>query len=279
MNIITFDIEDWYCHDNYSQNTNWNSFEVRIYDPLYKILDTLDEVNVKGTFFCLGWLAENLPDIIKEIDKRGHHIGCHSYQHQLASRLDKKSFIQDTTKAKMSIEDLIGKSVDAYRAPSYSITDNNLYAFEALVEMGFKYDCSVFPTSRECGGLLNYGNGEPKIINTKSGIIKEFPINIYNFMGHNLVFSGGGYFRILPYALIRRLTQNSNYVMSYFHPSDFDPDQPKMRHLPIMRQIKNEIGLSRAFKMFNKYMNEFEFINLVEADKLVDWNNTDIISL
>lgn len=279
MNILTFDIEDWYCHDNYSQDFNWERHEVRIYNPLYKILDTLDAYNTKGTFFCLGWIAEHQPNVIKEIDRRGHHIGCHSYQHQLAYRMDKKAFLADTIKAKKIIEDLIGKPVDSYRAPSYSITDINIYAFEALVELGFLYDCSVFPINRECGGFNRYGYVEPKIIETKSGMIKEFPMSTYKVGRCQIVFSGGGYFRILPYRVIRAMANNSKYIMSYFHPSDFDPDQPQMKHLPFMRQVKNRIGLRGAFKMFETYIQEFKFCNILEADKNFNWETAERIIL
>ena len=279
MNILTFDIEDWYCHDNYSQNFDWESHPVRIYESIYKMLDVLDENEVKGTFFCLGWLADHHPDVITEIAKRGHEIGCHSYQHQLAYRFDREGFKQDTLKAKSLIEDLTGQEVLSYRAPSYSITANNTYCFDVLVELGFKYDCSVFPTSRECGGYPDYGSGIPGIIRCKHGDLKEFPMNTFRLLGKDVIFSGGGYFRILPYKLIKYMASHSDYVVSYFHPSDFDPGQPKMKHLPLMRQLKNELGLKGAFKMYQKYIKDFDFLPLTEADKMVDWSKTKVIDI
>lgn len=271
MNILTFDIEDWYCHDNYSQNFDWDKHEVRIYEPLERILTYLDSIQVKGTFFCLGWLAVKHPKVIQSIAERGHHIGCHSYQHQLAYRFDAKEFREDTYKAKSLIEDLIGSPVDAFRAPSYSITPKNPYAFDVLAELGIKYDCSVFPTARECGGYADYGTALPGIIQHNGHEIKEFPMNVFHFMGKDIVFSGGGYFRILPYPLIKYFTKKSDYIMSYFHPSDFDPNQPKMKHLSKMRQFKNEVCLKGAFDKFKKYVAEHELVNLVEADKQINW--------
>lgn len=279
MNILTFDIEDYYCHDNYSQNFNWEKHPVRIYEPLYKILDCLDENNRIGTFFCLGWLAEHHPDVITAIAKRGHEIGCHSYQHQLAYRFSKKGFYDDTYKAKSLLENLTGKAVAAYRAPSYSITPKNVFALEVLAELGFKYDCSIFPTTRECGGFPTYGKAEPGIFKSDDYSIKEFPMNTYKFLGKDIIFSGGGYFRIFPYHLINYLTKKSHYIVSYFHPSDFDPGQPRMKHLTLMRQFKNELGLKGAFKMFKKYIRDNDFLTIGEADKLIDWNSVKIIKL
>lgn len=279
MNILTFDIEDWYCHDNYSQNFNWDNHEVRIYEPLEKILAYLNNAQVKGTFFCLGWLAEKHPKVIRMISAEGHHIGSHSYQHQLAYRFNKREFYEDTYKSKALIEDIIGVPVDCYRAPSYSITPKNPYAFDVLAELGFKYDCSVFPTSRECGGYSGYGSSVPGIIRHNGYEIKEFPMNVFSLWGHDIVFSGGGYFRILPYSFIKYFAGKSEYIMSYFHPSDFDPGQPRMKHLSKMRQFKNEVCLAGAFDKFKKYINEHKVMNLIEANETIDWKQAKFFDI
>jgi len=271
MNVLTFDIEDWFCHDNYTQDFDWNKYEVRIHNGVDLILDELDRHNQKGTFFCLGWIAENQPSIIQEIHKRGHEIGCHSYQHQLATRFNKKDFLNDTSKAQKLLEDVIGDKVKLFRAPSFSITNNNLYALEVLVELGFEVDCSIFPAERECGGMPSYGAAEPAIVNYNGIELKEFPIGNYSFLGKKIIFSGGGYFRILPYNILKYFAQNSSYVMSYFHPSDFDPHQPSMKHLSPIRRWKNEVKLDGAFAKFQKYLHDLDFVSVAEADKLIDW--------
>ncbi len=279
MNILTFDIEDWYCHDNYSQDFNWDKHEVRIYEPLDRILNLLDEREVKGTFFCLGWLAEKHPKVITSIADRGHQIGCHSYQHQLAYRFDKAGFYEDTYKAQSLLEDLTGKKVTTFRAPSYSITSNNLFAFEVLAKLGFTHDCSVFSIDRECGGFKEYGEAAPGIIEYNGYSIKEFPMSTYKVLGKEIVFSGGGYFRILPYGMIKYFANRSEYIMSYFHPSDFDPHQPDMKHLSYSRQLKNKIGLSGAFDMFSKYIRDNDFLNIEQADAVIDWSKARSIKL
>ena len=126
MRILTFDIEDWYCHDCESGDKNWINKEVRIYEGVDKILDSLAERNQKATFFVLGWLAENHPQAIRKIAEAGHQVGCHTYQHELLTNLNPKQLHEDLYKTKSEIENVVGRSIDAFRAPAFSITENNL---------------------------------------------------------------------------------------------------------------------------------------------------------
>lgn len=280
MNILTFDIEDWYNCDFISEDFNWNKYEVRIYEGVERILQELKKTNQKGTFFCLGWLAENHPEVIRSIHQQGHHIGCHSYQHELAFRFDRNGFKHDTEKAKKLIEDVIGEKVNAFRAPGFSITKNNTWALEVLTELGFEYDCSIFPAAHDYGGMESYGKAEPTIILLSNGMkIKEFPINIQKIGSKNIVFSGGGFFRLFPYILIKKWSKQSSYLMTYFHPRDFDVDQPIIKTLPLMRQFKSYVGIKGAFSKFQRFLDDFEFVNVEQADKLIDWKNCRILNL
>lgn len=280
MNILTFDIEEWYNCDFISGDFDWDKHEVRIYDGVHRILDELDKRNLKGTFFCLGWLAENHPLIIKEIVDRGHEIGCHSYQHELSHRFTPEEFIADTSKAKKLIEDVIGKPINIFRAPGFSITKNNTWALKALADMGFEYDCSMFPATHDYGGMPSYGDGVPKLIDLGDGrYIKEFPINIKKVGGKNIVFSGGGFFRLFPYWLIKYWAKGSNYMMTYFHPRDFDTGQPVVPGLPLMRRFKSYVGIKGAFKKFQHLLNDFSFVNVAEADRLLDWDRVHTLKL
>ena len=206
-------------------------------------------------------------------------MGCHTYQHELLTNLNPKQLHEDLYKAKSEIESVTGRSIDAFRAPAFSITENNLYAFDVLAELGFKYDCSLFPAEREYGGMPSYGIGEPRLIDHKGYIFKEFPINPADIAGRKIVFSGGGYFRLFPYAMIKHLTKQQNYTMTYFHPSDFDPGQPDMKHLPLLRRWKNRVGLKGAFHKYEKYLSDFEFVDLEQADKMIDWSAHSIVKL
>ena len=269
MNILTFDIEDWYNHDDYSRDFDWEKHEVRIYEGTDKILSALAERNLKGTFFCVGWIAEHHPQVIKDIAAAGHHIGCHSYQHELATRFTREQFKEDTYKAKCLIEDVAGKEVNAYRVPSFSITKENLWAFDVLAELGFKYDSSVFPSHHEFGGLPDFPS-TPLVIKTQHGELKEYPISLGKVLGKHVIYSGGGYFRVMPWWLLKKLTKSSDYVLTYFHPSDFDPEQPNMPQLSHMRQFKNRVALKGAYTKFKRYLDEFEFKDIVDASQMFE---------
>lgn len=275
MNILTFDIEDWYNVDFITEDFNWDKYEVRIYSGVERILERLEKDNIKASFFCLGWLAEKHPDVIKRIDSMGHHIGCHSYQHQLAFRFTPEEFRSDTDKAKKLIEDVIGKEVNAFRAPGFSITKNNLWALDVLIQLGFTYDCSLFPANHDYGGYPDYGVVGPATLQLSSGTLKEFPISFHQIMGKNLVFSGGGFFRLFPYWLIKKWSKESPYLMTYFHPRDFDPDQPIFESQKGIRKFKSYVGLKHSFTKFDRYLNDFEFVNIEKADRQINWSNTN----
>ena len=280
MNILTFDIEDWYNCDFISGDLDWDKYEVRIYQGVARILEELEKRNQKGTFFCLGWIAERHPDVVRAIQKQGHHIGCHSYQHELAFRFDEVTFKADTLKAKHLIEDLTGEEVNAFRAPGFSITKYNVWALRCLAEMGFKYDCSMFPAPHDYGGMPSYGDGVPKRIDINEGMmIKEFPINIHSVLGKHLVFSGGGFFRLFPYWFINHLGKHCDYMMTYFHPRDFDTGQPVIKTLPLMRQFKSYVGIKGAFVKFQRLLEYYEFYNVKQADEIINWEIAPIIKL
>ena len=280
MNILTFDIEDWYNCDFISGNFDWDKFEVRIYEGVDRILGELNKRDLKGTFFCLGWLAEKHPDVIRRIDREGHQIGCHSYQHELSFRFDRNEFKDDTLKAKGLIEKVIGKPIKAFRAPGFSITEKNVWALEVLNDLGFEYDCSLFPAPHDYGGFPNYGEAEPAILSLSNGAaMKEFPINIHSLLGKPLVFSGGGFFRLFPYFVIRNWAKQTDYMMTYFHPRDFDPDQPMIQSLPLLRKFKSYVGLKGSFSKFQRFLDDFKFVNLEEADRMIDWDKVRQIKL
>lgn len=280
MNILTFDIEDWYNCDFISGDFDWDKHEVRIYEGVRRILTELDRRNQKGTFFCLGWLAEKHPTIIKEIADKGHQIGVHSYQHELSHRFTPEQFAEDTMKAKNLIESVIGKKVNIFRAPGFSITKNNTWALKSLADMGFEYDCSMFPAPHDYGGMPSYGEGVPKLIDLGDGrYIKEFPINIQKVAGKNIVFSGGGFFRLFPYWLINHWAKKCNYMMTYFHPRDFDTGQPVVPNLPLARRFKSYVGIKGAFRKFQRLLDNYTFVNVEQADQSINWNTVQVLTL
>jgi peptidoglycan-N-acetylglucosamine deacetylase len=279
MNILTFDIEEWFHCDFISDSSTWGNYEVRINNETALILEALDSRKIKGTFFILGWVGKKYPELIQKISSSGHEIACHSYLHRLVHQMDFKSFKDDTEYSIKILEDIIGKKVDTYRAPGFSITESNTWAFEVLAELGIVNDCSVFPSNRDYGGFPSFGESTPSILDINGCLLKEFPMNTITILNRPVVFSGGGYFRIVPYFFIHNWTKKSDYVISYFHPRDFDFNQPRLTHLPLMRQFKSYIGLKGAFPKFLKWITDFQVMSISEASNRIDWTKVKIITI
>jgi polysaccharide deacetylase family protein (PEP-CTERM system associated) len=283
MKILTFDIEEWFHlldHPSTRSEAQWTRFPSRIDENVERILRLLEEGRVNATFFCLGWIAEKYPHIIKKISDSGHEIACHSHYHQLAYSQTPNEFREDLHRAKSTIEDVLGYSIETYRIPGFSLTAGNLWAIDIIYEEGFSVDCSVFPASRTHGGLQGFTTDQPCLIQLKnSALIKEFPLNTYSILGNRFVFSGGGYFRLFPYFLLEYLFYNSKYVMTYFHPRDFDSTQPIIFDLSPMRKFKSYYGLKNAEGKLIKLLNKFNFIDVQTAVQSIDWGNARIIKI
>ncbi len=279
MNILTFDLEEWFHCDFISDSSTWRGYETRIHASTDRILNLLDERQLKGTFFILGWVAEHYPEVVRAIHERGHELGCHSYAHDLVHRMRPEDFYSDTERSLKTTEDVIGEKIVLYRAPGFSITEQTPWAFETLHRLGITIDCSIFPAQHDYGGFPNFGESGPARIRFQGMEMKEFPMNTRSLYGRNLVFSGGGFFRLFPYPLIRKWTRESGYTMSYFHPRDFDHGQPMLPQLPLMRKFKSYYGLKGAFGKFEKWVDEFEPISLLEADRQINWAQSKVIEL
>ena len=282
MNILTFDIEDWFHildNDPSKSENDWNKFDSRIQFGLEKILNILNENDVKATFFVLGWVAKKHPTLIKKINELGYEVGTHSHMHQLVYEQSPQQFKEDIKRSIYTIEDCIGKKVTSYRAPGFSITKNQLWAFEILSELGIKIDCSVFPSNRAHGGMPGSKINKPCLIIKNNCEIKEFPINTANFLGKSIIFSGGGYFRIFDYRIIRFLAKKSDYLMTYFHPRDFDYNQPVMDGLSYLRIFKSYVGLSTCYNKLDRFIKDFDFIDLRQADSITKWEKADKVYL
>lgn len=279
MNILTLDIEDWYNCYFPDGNSDWDSYEVRIDKGVDLILEELEKRGLKATFFCLGWVAEKNPGVVKRIDRNGHQIGFHTYKHQLLSFIGREGFKRETEKSKNLFGEITGKSLTAFRAPGFSVTSATKWAFEVLAETGFEVDCSVFPAHNGYGGLPGYGSGIPKRIDVNGYILKEFPVNTARVAGREFAFSGGGYFRLLPFPLIRFWGSHTDYMMTWFHPRDFDVNQPTISGLPLKNRFKTRVGLQGAFHKWQRLLDEFDFVDLRAADLLTDWENTPLLHL
>jgi polysaccharide deacetylase family protein (PEP-CTERM system associated) len=248
MKFITFDIEDWFHildHPETANPTSWDKFESRIDHGVGLILDLMDKHDLKGTFFCLGWIAEKHPHIIKRIDAAGHHIGTHSYYHQLAYEQTEDEYRKDLSDSIKILSDLTGKTIDA----------SNLWAFDVMAEEGIKYDSSVFPANRAHGGLPQFTTDQPCRVTTKKGYeIIELPMNTASLLGQKFVFSGGGYFRLLPEWYLKNLFKSQEYVMTYFHPRDFDAGQPMIPGLSRFRKFKTYHNVNKSYSKLDRLL-------------------------
>jgi polysaccharide deacetylase family protein (PEP-CTERM system associated) len=280
MNVLTFDIEEWFhILDNRSTRSclQWEGFESRIEANMPRLLDFLTGQGQKATFFCLGWIAEKHPAIVREIDGLGHEIGTHSHMHQLVYTQSREEFKTDLERSVKTLEDLTGKKVRSYRAPGFSITKQTPWAFDILRECGIEIDCSIFAARRAHGGYGDFSWRGPCRVNRGGETIKEFPLCPFDAGPFRIVFSGGGYFRIMPYGLIRLMMKRSDYAMVYLHYRDFDPGQRVLEDLPLHRRFKSYVGIKGAFRKLQKLLADFEFTDLRTAEGLVDWDNTPIV--
>lgn len=282
MNILTFDIEEWFhLLDNESTKTTmeWANYESRIHQNMERIFSVLDTVNTKASFFIVGWIAEKYPEVVNEICKRGYEIGSHTTFHQLVYEQNREEFFQDVNRSIKTLEDIAGKKVKMFRAPGFSITEENKWAFEVLYELGIEIDSSVFPTGRAHGGMPSYGVAEPSILKYNGIQLKEFPVNTHSFMRKEFIYSGGGYFRLIPYTLLKNWTAKDDYVMSYIHPRDLDPQQPIINELTLSRKFKSYVGLKTAQTKLEKWLSDFEFTDIATANKEIDWDIVKIVNL
>ena len=282
MNILTFDVEEWFhILDNDSTKTEkeWSNYEDRLHMNMERIFDLLEHKDQQATFFCLGWVGRRFPDIIKRISDNGYEVATHSDLHQLAYEQDRETFKSDLEKSIKSLEDITGKKIITYRAPGFSIKEENKWIFEILIELGIEIDCSIFPAKRSHGGFESYGHAEPSIIDINGFQLKEFPMNLFEFSNKKIIFSGGGYFRLLPYWMIKHMMKKSDYVMTYFHPRDFDPDQPIIEELSSFRKFKSYYGLNTSFKKLTYLIEDFDFIDIHTANSLIDWDIQKTIHL
>jgi polysaccharide deacetylase family protein (PEP-CTERM system associated) len=282
MHILSFDIEEWFHlleHDAVRHESSWGSFDRKLPRMLGRILDLLDETGSKATFFCLGWVAREYPSLVRDIDGRGHEIGSHSALHTLIFEQSRQEFRDELRRSRDSLEQVVGKRVRAFRAPGFSLVERCSWAFDILVAEGFEVDCSIFPAKRAHGGFPDFGSARPLRIRTASGDLKEFPMNTAVLAGQRLVFSGGGYFRLLPMPVLRQLWRRSDYTMTYFHPRDFEPDQPYLPGLGPLRRFKSYYGLHGAEAKLRAILREFPFESVESAEKKVDWSAAPVVEV
>ncbi len=240
LNALSVDVEDYFQVNAFARHIRrdqWDRYPLRVERNTHSILDMLDEYGAKGTFFLLGWIAERVPTLVREIQRRGHEIACHGYGHQLIYSIGPDKFRADIRKARNIMENICGERVLGYRAPSYSITSKSLWAFDILIEEGFSYDSSIFPVIHDTYGIPD-ASRFPGTIVCASGTIREFPLSTLplRFLRweYRLPVAGGGYLRLLPAWVVAGAIKRINSLerqpaVLYFHPWEIDPGQPRIK--------------------------------------------------
>ena len=282
MNILTLDIEEWFHlldFDATRTEAEWGKYEVRIYDNVERLFRILEETDTKATFFIIGWVAKTYPDLIRRIAEK-YQIGSHTMTHQLVWQQSREAFREDVSASIKLLEDITGKKVECFRAPGFSIRESEAWAYEILSDLGIKYDSSVFPAPASHGGMPSFGAAVPSIVEVGDVKMKEFPIPFHSVAGKHIVFNGGGYFRLMPYCIIRNWSkQCGDYCLSYIHPRDLDAGQPMLEGLPATRKFKSYVGLKGAEKKLRKYLTDFRFTDIETAAGLVDWEKVPVVKL
>jgi polysaccharide deacetylase family protein (PEP-CTERM system associated) len=275
INALTIDVEDYYhvsAFESVVRSQDWDHYEGRVERNTYNILDILDLYNTKATFFVLGWIAERQPALIREIAHRGHEVASHGYMHQRIYTQTPEQFREETKRAKCLIEEIINEPIIGYRAASYSITHKSLWALEILVEEGFLYDSSIFPIWHDLYGIPNaprYAHA----IQTRSGLIYEYPLSTIRAGRVNIPVGGGGYLRIFPYPLtkwgIKRLNNTERQpAIVYLHPWELDPEQPRLKG-KFLSRLRHYSNLHKTEYILRCLLNDFMF------EKMKDLCNLD----
>lgn len=267
LNALTIDVEE-YFHPTEVQASlggrdRWSTLPSRLERPTDRILELLDQHNVKATFFILGWVAEQHPGVVAQIARAGHEIGCHSYAHQLVYDLTPTEFREDTRRAIMAIEEACGQTPRVYRAPSYSITVRSMWALEILLECGFTHDSSIYPISHDRYGIPGFSRSLQRM-ETPSGTIYEIPVAAAKLFNRWVAPIGGGaYLRLLPYAYtaagIRWMNlEESMPACIYFHPWEIDPEQPRLASGRVARW-RTYSGLEGMDGKLRRLLTDFQF--------------------
>lgn len=262
-NALTIDVEDWFQVSALAPHiprASWERAECHVESNVDRLLAALERHRAKATFFTLGWIAERYPAMVRRVEAAGHELASHGYGHLRVSDQSRAEFFDDITRAKAILEDIGGVAVTGYRAPSFSIGHANLWAFDVLREAGYRYSSSVYPVRHDHYGMPDAPR-TPFV--TASGVI-EIPLSTVRFAGRNWPAGGGGWFRLLPYAVSGALIRNVNRNLSqpaifYMHPWEIDPGQPRVSGVSLKTRVRHYINLDRTEGRLERLLADFRW--------------------
>jgi len=264
-NAMTIDVEDYFQVSAFAPHIsrdNWNHLPCRVERNMERILALLDQREVKATFFTLGWIAERYPHLVRNIVDNGHELASHGYSHRRASDQNAEEFRDDITRSKKLLEDLGGIPVIGYRAPSFSIGTDNLWALDQLQEAGYQYSSSIYPIRHDHYGMPD----APRFAHHPRGEngLLELPATTMALFGKNLPASGGGYFRLLPYPVSRWTLRRVNRLdgqpcIFYFHPWEIDPEQPRPQGITLKTRFRHYVNLAHTENRISRLLQDFKW--------------------
>lgn len=261
-NALTIDVEDYFQVSAFAPHIpriEWPNHECRVERNVDCILAMLDDHGTKATFFTLGWIAERYPELIRRIVANGHELASHGYGHERASDQSPEAFYSDIHVAKLILEDLAGYEVKGYRAPSFSIGEQNLWAFECLERAGYRYSSSIYPIRHDHYGMPNAPRHAHKV-----GNLLEVPATTLRFLNRNWPASGGGYFRLMPYGLSRWMIRHINRTdrfpaVFYFHPWEIDSGQPRIPNISAKSRFRHYVNIDRMESRLRRLLADFSW--------------------
>jgi len=268
--VLSFDIEEHFqvaAFWSVARRREWDQLASRVEHNTRKIADLLSEHSTKATFFVLGWVAERHPDIVKDLVQQGHEIASHGYGHELVHTQTPTQFREDVRRSKQILEDLIGRPVMGYRAPSFSITSQTEWAISVLIEEGYRYDSSIYNRFRGTEGSRVTRAGTYQL-KTEAGTIWEVSPSTMNACGLQLPVAGGGYFRLFPYAaskmFLKNLEKQGSQLVMYLHPWELDPEQPRMDG-PVLSKVRHYLNLGKTEQRLRWLLKDFSFAPINEV--------------
>jgi len=275
INAFSCELEDWFHildSDKAPGIEDWSKLPLCAERNVERLLQLFSDNGVQATFFCLGWMAERLPHLVRRCLEAGHEIGSHGYGHVLAYQVGPGAFLADLVRSKGILEDITGEEVVGFRSPGFCITDENRWVFDVVAKAGYRYDASVFPAHHGHGGLCT-SNPQPHVIETANGPLVEIPMSTVRLFGHRVCLFGGGYLRLAPLPLIRwgvkRLQRAGQPLVVYVHPRELDPDHPRLS-LPLRRRFKCYVNLSSTLPKLAWLCGRYRFRAMREVAARVD---------
>lgn len=275
--LLTFDVEDWFQVENfkpYIEFSTWNSFELRVEKSTRVILALLDSFpfKPKATFFILGWIAEKLPGLVREIQKLGHEVASHGTNHHLCTFLGEKELLQDLMDSRKQLEEITGHKISGYRAPSFAVSDAILQLIE---KAGYTYDSSYnsFSAHGRYGIIdLSRAKKEEGLFKT-SDHFYELPLSNLNLFGKIFPLGGGGYFRLYPFALfkwgMKSILEKENCFTFYAHPWEFDPDQPRVEQASPGFRFRHYINLDKTETKLGALIDTFSDCDFITCSEYI----------